>query len=80
MEAEIESPFTRKYYGTIISTPHGEIAVWLDGDDPSAAQLADWGMTLEEAVANDMICDTHYQSQRDYDVAHAILAALRALP
>lgn len=63
-----------KYYGTLITyrSDYGEhcVKIWInDGDAPSARQLADWGMTLDEARADGMMSDSHYEAELTYQAA-----------
>jgi hypothetical protein len=69
-------PLEGKHYGTLIEIGGvGHIKVWVhESRVPSARQLEDWGMTLEEARAEGMMCDDHFESQSDYDLSCRIAA------
>jgi hypothetical protein len=74
--AHIE-PLKGKYYGTIVLFKSGcemyETKLWYpDGSDPSDRQLEDWGMTLEEAKADLMTSDNHYETKLTYQAAKAL--------
>jgi hypothetical protein len=69
-----------KYYGTkVIYGNEHEITIWTHDKDftPSTRQLAYWELTLDEAKDSDMMCDSHYETQEDYDIAVKICYALR---
>jgi hypothetical protein len=73
-----------KYYGTDILRPDGEriCEIWTHdngGNTPSQRQIAQWGPfgsdEEREQVLADVICDTHYETERDYTNACLIAAA-----
>ena len=81
MKAEI-ADLSGKYYGTkVIYGDENEITIWTHYKDftPSKRQLEYWEMTLEEAKENDMMCDTHYETQEDYEIAKCVASALSSL-
>jgi len=77
MNAKIQ-PLKGKYYGTTIELDGGElIEVWIMGDwTPSARQLEYWGMTLQEAQDDGMMCDSHYESADCYKLVERIVKAI----
>lgn len=73
--------FEGKYYGTEIDLSDGSAITIASGDSdgggPSEEQLRRWRFkTREEASANDLPCDWHYQTVRDAANA-ALISALR---
>ena len=59
-----------KYYGTLIGIDTGGgITVWITEGNPSQRQLNEWDMTLEEAKADGMLCDAHYETDASYQIA-----------
>jgi hypothetical protein len=84
MEAHIK-PLHGKYYGTEIvyqlpGEDVGSLQVWDRGDGtPSQRQLEDWGMTLQEARDDDMMCDSHYETTLSYRIAEIVRDALLAV-
>ncbi len=63
-----------KYYGTFVIFDSGmdvhHIKIWInDGDAPSARQLVDWNMTIDEARADGMMSDSHYETELTYQAA-----------
>ena len=81
MKADI-LPLNGKYYGTVIQYGGDRtIEVWdMENYIPSDRQLEYWEMTLEEAKADNMMCDSHYETQESYRIAEAIVKAIRKLP
>ena len=86
MKAEI-LPLHGKYYGTKVCVVElgyhdgydGDglyIKIWAGGRIPSERQLADWGCTEAQASDDDMMCDSHYETQMSYDIAKRIADAL----
>ena len=73
---------TDKYYGTSVPfTIRGEqssVTVWVMADyEPSDRQLKQWGeKTWEDASANDLTSDSHYESAASYEIAKIIHGAL----
>ena len=69
----ILEPLGGKYYGTRILVGDGLIEVWGCGKNqkPSARERKLWEPEEPE------ICDSHYETQGDYEIALAIIAALR---
>ena len=68
-------PLKGKYYGTEIELRcKGEmVVVWLRGQthdeiQPSARQLEDWDNPNEDEL-RDLMCDSHYETVRDFSVA-----------
>lgn len=65
-----------KYYGSVIELlDESKIIVWVNDNNwstPSPRQIEMWGMTLEEAKENDMMCDSHFESARGYKITSAI--------
>ena len=81
MKAEI-ADLSGKYYGTkVIYGNEHEITIWTHDKDftPSKRQLEYWEMTLEEAKEDGIMCDSHYETQEDYEVAKCIVVALRSV-
>lgn len=72
-----------KYYGTVIryqvspEDTEKSIEVWDMGDyTPSRRQLEYWGLSLDEAKEDGIMCDSHYETLRSYDIACVIVDAL----
>ena len=76
------APLEGKYYGTNILDSNGdEVASFWDHSEaayPSAREKAAFGNWTEEAWA-DYVCDSHWESERDYARAKAIVDAMNAL-
>lgn len=67
-------PLHGKYYGTTVTYDSGygahSVDIWIgDFSEPSKRQLEDWGMTLEEAKADGMMDDGHYETVTTYGAA-----------
>lgn len=77
------APLTGKYYGTHILDADGdEVAEFWDHSydhpsHPSVREKAAFGDWTEEAWA-DYCCDSHWESERDYARALAIVEAMNA--
>jgi len=73
-------PLHGKYYGTeVVIEIDGNrtvVEVWEMGDyRPSTRQLEDWGVTEEQARADDYMCNTHYETALGYKIAQRIAQA-----
>ena len=81
MRAYIED-LKGKYYGTsiryFVNDCPCSIEVWnhTDCHTPSQRQLDYWEMTYEEAKDDGMMCDSHYETENDYNIAKIIVEAL----
>lgn len=75
------APREGKYYGTVVLDVDGETVAefWDHGiaSPPSAREKEYFGEWTEEAWA-DYCCDSHWESERDYARAAAIVAAMNA--
>lgn len=75
------APLDGKYYGTIILDRDGEeVATFWDHTDaahPSVREKASFGDWTEEKWA-EYVCDSHWESERDYVRALAIVEAMNA--
>lgn len=75
-------PLGGKYYGTVVNVGHTSIRVWdhLFHETPSRRQLDDYGHEgrewddLDQEEKWDITCDSHYETQADYDLALKIAA------
>lgn len=73
---------TGKYYGTEVTFDLGdgdvvEFTVWKSDDPvPSKRQLEAWGMTYEEAKADIMISDSHFESETAFNICEEICRRL----
>ena len=77
-------PLEGKYYGTIVELDDSKtITVWVMDNynwaTPSPRQLEQWSVSLEEAKADDMMSDSHFESARGYNIACAIESALNEI-
>ena len=74
-------PLNGKYYGTIVKLKDGsEINVWVmsknNWNSPSFRQLEYWNMSLDEAIEDGMMSDSHFESTRGFIIASLIELAL----
>jgi len=75
-------PLVGKYYGTGVDIGHATIRVWdhFYYGAPSRRQLDDYGHEGKEwddltpKERSDITCDSHYETQADYDLALKIAA------
>ena len=71
------------YYSTGIAfanSCHGiDLAYFGSSRRPSERQLKQWNMTYEEALAEDMLYDEHYETADSYAIAMHIIEALKTL-
>lgn len=78
----------RKYYGTEIEILDGPakdeiIKIWVSCGKPSTRELDNFHADLKENGCDDSepyeICDSHYESQLDLDIANAVVKALETI-
>lgn len=79
MRAEVANLGKRKYYGTVVDIAHDDgstdqVTIWVMGDRrPSVRQLGVWGYeTPEEARADDMLSDSHYETGISLELARLL--------
>jgi hypothetical protein len=82
IKAEL-APLGGKYYGSdvIINSDdiRSEIRFWKTyGYPPSKRQLEYWGMSLEEATADLMMCDSHYESEYTYQLCMELIGRINS--
>lgn len=75
-------PLDGKYYGTEVSVGHAYFTIWDHSVDspPSRRELAAYGVTedwdsVPDDTKYDIICDSHYESTRDFELACLVAAA-----
>lgn len=76
-------PLGGKYYGTRVDIGHTTVTVWdhTGNSRPSDRELEDYGIADWDAATReqrfDITCDSHYETQEDYDLARLLAAAPR---
>lgn len=78
------APLSGKYYGTVVVDADGEDVVefWDHGNDiePSSREKAKFGDDWTPEKWSEYCCDSHWESQRDYERAVSFAALRNAAP
>jgi len=75
-------PLDGKYYGTDIELDDGKIInIWVMDDNnwntPSSRQLKYWGCTLEDAIQDGLMIDSHFECDRSLAIAIKLAESLK---
>jgi hypothetical protein len=75
-------PLDGKYYGTDIELSDGKIInIWVtddkDWNTPSHRQLEYWDCTLEDAIGDGLMSDSHFECDRCLSIAVKLVESLK---